>query len=58
MSDTYDSDPTALPPLTKAIVAGAATGPSRVGPVASDLMLRALLDYCASIEQRVTALGG
>lgn len=55
MADTYDTDPATLPPLTAAVVNGAATGTNRVGPTASDQMLRALLDAIHSIENRLIA---
>lgn len=55
MSDTYDTDLSALPPLTRAVVDGMSTGSERIGPVASDAGLRALLDALKSIESRLIA---
>jgi hypothetical protein len=58
VSDTFDSDPNTLPPLTKAICEAWPTtmyGGS-AGPIASDKALRAMLDAFHDLEDRVIAL--
>jgi hypothetical protein len=60
MPDTFDTvDPSTLPPLTRAVVLAAPTTMfgGRVGPVASDKVLRALLDAVHAIEQRLITAG-
>ncbi|MGH3968899.1 MAG: hypothetical protein ACRDTV_12495 [Mycobacterium sp.] len=60
MPDTFDQGAAALSalPLTQAVVAGA-TWTAEVGqPVVADEFLRKVIDALASLEQRVTALGG
>lgn len=55
MSDTFDnyrSDPSSVPPNTRAVIAAMPTTSfgATVGPVLSDKAIRALLDALAALE--------
>jgi hypothetical protein len=55
MSDTFDSyrsDPSSVPPLTRAVIAAMPTTlyGTTVGPVLSDKAIRALLNALAALE--------
>jgi hypothetical protein len=58
MTDTFDTDPNSLPPLTKAICESWPTtmNGSPIGPIAADKPLRKMLDAFRALEDRVIAL--
>jgi hypothetical protein len=63
MTDTFDSyqaNPSSVPPLTRAIIAAMPTTMSGnvIGPCANDASQRAMLDALSSLETRVTTLEG
>jgi hypothetical protein len=57
--DTFKSNPGSLPPLTLAICQAFPTTVfgATVGPVASDKVQRAILDWFKAIENRMIAAG-